>query len=123
MRNFGFETTFRMFKSRVSFKNLSLETLNVEVEELEDNTGYTSGSLSKAYWAHSLYAQFHDEIQIQDEMFPIKTEILKPFLLELSKFYPYRTLQNVYLSLRGAWAVISKMSILPPLPEAKIYFQ
>ena len=110
-------------KRKITFTNSSIEKLTEEVQLLEDDTHYSLGSVKNAYWAHSLYAQFHDDVRLEDSMFPIQMNNFKPFLLELSKVYPYRTLQAVYLNLRRAWGIFEKIAILPPMPEVSHFFK
>ena len=106
-----------MPKRKITIVNSSIEILAKEVLVLEDDTHYTLGSVKNTYWAHSLYAQFHDEIGISEPMFPILLLNFKPFLLELSKVYPYITLEAAYLNLRRAWLIIEKIQMIPPSQE------
>ena len=92
-------------KHNISFLDKDLEDINKEVGELEELTPYTSGSIKNANWALSLYSQFHEEMKIKDPLFPFKLDNFKPFLLELSKVYPYSTIQSVYLNLRRAYRI------------------
>jgi hypothetical protein len=110
-------------RKKISFSNIDLETIKNEVEELEDNTIYTTGSVSKAYWAHSLYCEFLDAIGSSSPEFPLNSEVLKPCLLELSKVYLYKTVKSFYLCLRRAWSIINKSEILPALPEVKNFLK
>ena len=74
-------------KSKISFSNVNLEQLHSEVETLETNGKYAYGTISHTLWSYSIYLQFHEELAVQEPIFPLNEKNLKAFLLEISKVY------------------------------------
>lgn len=108
-----------MSKKRKIVFSTKLEELQKQVAQLENDTCFGTGSVLTAYWAHSLYSEFFDEMGITEPMFPIQLQHLKPFLLELSKVYAWSTVDAVYLNLRRAHCIVDKISLPPAGPEIR----
>ena len=70
-------------KSKISFSNL--EQLYSEVETLETNGKNAYGTISHTLWSYSIYLQFHEELAVQEPIFPLNEKNLKAFLLEISR--------------------------------------
>ena len=110
-------------KSKISFSNVNLEQLHSEVETLETNGKYAYGTISHTLWSYSIYLQFHEELAVQEPIFPLNEKNLKAFLLEISKVYTYETVKSTLLNLRRARGIIEKTAILPNSPETKSFLQ
>ena len=112
-----------MKKSKISFVNCSLEDLELNVVELENITHYSYGSIKNAYWSHSLYSQFYDEMGLEEDMFPINENRMKAFLLELSKVYNYETVKGTFLNIRRAHGIISNEKMSQVSATMKNFFK